>query len=331
MRRRNHMLLYIVALLIAVSFLVPPAGAVQMEEEVRVVCANSILADFASNVIGDHGRVEYLMPAGVCPSHYDARPSDADMVEEADVIIMMGWEGWLNNIISSTGNDDALVIRCGDLGEQNLPEDVKGFVGRIAAQLGEAYPDFAPDVSANAAAYQASIDAKAEELSKRVEAEGLAGTKLVVMQWHKAFVESLGFEAVGAFGPPESLSVQDQLNVTETASRGDVVMVVDNLQSGTDFGALVAKKARKSHVVLTNFPDAAPGTYTYLDMIDYNTAQLIEGAQEYQRKQGEIADLEAQVEDLELQNTLLLTMAVIFLVIALFMGIVLMRSRSRGD
>lgn len=321
----------VIALLLATALAVPEAGAVTLDERPRIVAANSILADFTENIVGDLARVDYLMPAGVCPSHYDARPSDATLVAGADIIVMMGWEGWLDGLIGSTGNDEAVLIKCMGLGEQNLPSDVKGFVDRIADGLSEVMEDDAATLAANAGTYKAQIDAKATELQARVETAGVAGTKLVVMEWQRAFVEFLGFEVAGSYGPPEGLSVQDQLNVSSAASKDDVAMVVDNLQSGTDIGARIAEETGKVHVVLTNFPDAAPGTYTYLDMIDYNTDALITGAEEYEHKRGEIADLESQVKDLEYQSGLYLTMAVVFLIVALFLGVLLVRSRSRGD
>jgi ABC-type Zn uptake system ZnuABC Zn-binding protein ZnuA len=317
--------------LLVTALAVPGVGAMTTEQEVGIVCANSLLADFTENVVGDLARVDYLMPAGVCPSHYDSKPSDATLVAEADIIVMMGWEGWMNNLITSTGKTEVPQIKCMGLGEQNLPEHAKLFVDEIAAGLAEAMPEHASTIEANAAAYKAEIDAKASELLARVEAEGMVGRKVVVMEWWEDFVEWLGFEVVAMYGPPEGLSVQDQLNVTEAASSGDVTMVIDNLQSGTDFGANVASTAGVSHVVLTNFPGSAPGASTYLDMIDQNTDGLIEGVGSFDYKQGDIADLEQQVEDLELQNTMYLTLAVIFILCTVFLAVVLARSRSRGE
>jgi ABC-type Zn uptake system ZnuABC Zn-binding protein ZnuA len=321
----------VLALLLASAFAVPAMGVGHDTDKPLIVCANAILADFTANVVGDMARVEYLMPSGVCPSHYDSRSSDAEMVANADVIVMMGWEGWLSGLIESTGNDEALVIRCGAQGDQNLPEDAKSFVDHIATGLADPFEDDAATLDTNAAAYKAEIDAKDVELKARVEGSGIYGSKVVVMLWQQAFVESLGCEVVGVYGPPEGLSVQDQLNVTSTVASGDVAMVVDNLQSGTEFGSLVASETGREHVVLTNFPSAYPNTYTYLDMIDYNTNALIEGAENYEFKKGEIADLEAEVKDLEYRSGMFLTMAVIFLIVALFLGVLLVRSRSRGD
>jgi ABC-type Zn uptake system ZnuABC Zn-binding protein ZnuA len=332
MKMRTLGPLFVLLVLLATAVAVPTLGVASEDgDKLRIVAANSILADFTANVVDDMARVDYLMPAGVCPSHYDSRPSDAAMVAEADVIVMMGWEGWLNGLIESTGNSEAVLIKCAAQGEQNLPSHAKAFVDHIASGLAAVMVDDAAAISANAETYKAEIDAKASELQARVEAAGVVGTEVVVMEWWSEFVDFLGFEEATVYGPPEGLSVQDQLNVSSTAADDDVAMVVDNLQSGTEFGAKVADDNGKEHVVLTNFPNAIPGTDTYLDMIDYNTDELIDAAKRYEYKQGEIADLEAQVKDLEAESGLYMTMAVIFLIVALFMGVLVVRSRSRGD
>ncbi|EMR74443.1 hypothetical protein MBGDF03_01252, partial [Thermoplasmatales archaeon SCGC AB-540-F20] len=62
---------------------------------------------------------------------------------------------------------------------------------------------------------------------------------------------------------------------------GEVCAVIDNLQSGTEFGARVASESGASHVIFTNFPGAVPGADTYLEMITYNTQQLINGTLAY--------------------------------------------------
>ena len=70
--------LLLLATLMLTALAVPTVGMTTGDgDELRIVCATSILADFTMNVVGDLARVDYLMPAGVCPSHYDARPSDA--------------------------------------------------------------------------------------------------------------------------------------------------------------------------------------------------------------------------------------------------------------
>ena len=290
--------LFATTLLVAV---IASSGA-STAAEVRIVCTNSALADFTANIVNDSVDVEYIMPAGACPSHFDTRPSDIDLIAGADIVVSLGWEPWMDDLLEASENDDAFQVQCPGLGEWNVPSGAKAYVDRIAGGLRDTGLFDNASINTSATAYKAGIDAMAEDLRALVRANGQVGTKVIVMQWQKAFVEWLGYNATATYGPPEDLSTEDMLRIAEAADDRDVAAIVDNLQSGTDFGSNVAAESRAIHVILTNFPGAVPGTDTYLDMIEYNTKRLIDGVQMHENKKGEIADLENQVADLETQR-----------------------------
>ena len=56
-----------------------------------------------------------------------------------------------------------------------------------------------------------------------------------------------------------------------------------------------------------------------------------EGVKTYDHKQGEIASLEEELDDLQLQNMIFLTLALIFVICTVFLAVVLMRARSKGE
>ena len=61
--------------MLALVVAVPGSSAVSVGEDIKIVCANAVLADLTENIVGDLATVEYIMPAGVCPAHFDARPA----------------------------------------------------------------------------------------------------------------------------------------------------------------------------------------------------------------------------------------------------------------
>ncbi len=315
-------------LFIASSAPLAPAQVAPGDGELGIVCADTLLADLARNIIGDLAMVDSIMPAGACPAHFDLRPSDAGLVAGADVIVQLGWEPWLDDLITASGNTGVVRVRCAGLDEWNVPEGGKAYVDSIAMGLSAAFPEHASALAAGAAAYKAIIDTKAAEVEALAREGGLEGRAVVAMEWQERFVEWLGCEVVATYGPPEGLSTQQALEVTAAAR--DASMVVDNLQSGTDFGTEVAARSGAAHVALTNYPGAAPGTEGYLDMLEANARALVAGGQEHDRRLGEVAELESRVEDLRFQAAALATVAVVCAVAAILMGAMLVRSRTRG-
>lgn len=301
--------LIILGLLAAMAlapFFTAPACA---QATTKIVCTNSALADYVGEIMGSNAEVEYIMPAGACPSHFDTRPSDVSVFASADIVVSLGWEAWLTDLLTASGNTGAHQVKCLGLGEWNIPSGAKAYVDKIADGLGNALPGQNDTIHSNAATYKGRIDAKAAELQSLVQASGHLGKQVACMEWQMDFVEWLGFDVVSYYGPPEGLSTADVLNVTGTIEENDVVAIIDNMQSGTEFGANIASETGAAHVVLTNFPGAVPGTDTYLDMIEFNTGQLLDGISTFEHNSEEI-------ESLQLQRTVFMATTIIFAALA---------------
>ena len=292
------------------------------ENSIKIVCTTSILADFASNLIKENVTIEYIMPAGVCPAYYDTTPSDVGKITDADIIVSFGdtnMEHWLSDLLDY--NENYSLIQCKDLGEWNIPSGAKAYVEQLADDLSEILVEQNDTIHSNAEAYLSDIDEMAETLKNSIQTEGYSNTKIISMSWQKDFLEWLGLNVTYSYGPPQMLSAQDQLDVINASTSQDIYAIVDNLQSGTDFGGRVASESGAIHVIFTNFPGAIPGTDTYLEMIEYNTEQLIKGIETYEYKQGEINMLQGQISGIETQRNISLFIAVVFVILSLVMYI----------
>jgi len=288
------------------------------EDTINVICTNSILADFASNLLTENATIEYIMPPGVCPAYYDTTPSDVNKIVTADIIISFGSnvkEPWLEDLLAYNPKGD--LIECKDMGEWNYPSGAKIYIDFLKTELVALHPELNDTIFANAEDYINKIDDKFLELQKEIENYSYNNKKVVCMIWQKDFIEFLGLNITYSYSPPQGLSLQDELDVINAASSNEVCAVIDNLQSGTDFGARVASESGASHVIFTNFVDAIPVTETYLDMITYNTDQLIKGIATYEYKKGEIAELKSQISNLEFQRNIFSVFAIIFVILTL--------------
>ena len=306
--KRRYVLLLTGVMLVLSCFTLPLKAA----QNTTIICTNSILADFASNLVTENVTIEYIMPAGACPTHFDATPGDVSKIVSADIIISLGLEPWLDSLVNSSGKIHAQQIKCAGLGEWNIPSGAKKYVEKIRDELSLLLPTLNETIQKNAENYMAQIDETAQQLRENITAKGHQGKQIICMQWQQDFLEWLGCNVTSSYGPPEGLSTQDMLNVAKAASSEEICAIVDNLQSGTDFGARIASESGASHVIFTNFPQAIPGTDTYLKMISYNTEQLINGIATFEYKQGEIATLGQKVSLLELErNVSLLVVAIL--------------------
>ena len=329
-RSNSGRLLVCIASVLILTSAALPGLAVAEDEPIIVVCTNSALADFAVNVFGeglsDSVSVEYIMPAGVCPSHFDTSPSDVVTIASADVVISLGWEPWLADLLDSSGNDDVYSVACMGLGEWNIPSGAAAHLDVIAEGLSGYIPEWTAIFEGNAENYSAEIAASYESARLQVQELGLNGTKVVTIEWYSVFLTGLGFEVVASYGAPETLSTGDIMEISEKCDDPGVAMVVDNLQSTIDFGANLAAEFGKEHVVLSNFPGAIPGKYTYLDNQDYNVEELVNAATSYEETQDEISALESEVSSLEFQR-LVLASGLVAMAVLLVLSLMIARRR----
>jgi ABC-type Zn uptake system ZnuABC Zn-binding protein ZnuA len=288
------------------------------DDEIEIVCTNSALADFTSNLLKKNVSIQYIMPAGACPSHFDTSPSDVSKIVNADIIISLGWEPWLKSLLNKSDNKAYTEIKCPDLGEWNIPTGAISYVQTISEGLKSALPNQQTNIQENTEEYIAAINTKAAELKNQIITLNLTNRNIVSIEWQKDFLEWLGLNVTYHYSPPERLSLQDEINIMEAASKNSVAAVVDNLQSGTGFGAQVASKNGISHVIFTNFPGAIPNTDTYLDMISYNTDQLINGITSFDQTSAYTEQLQSELNSIQLQrNTLGITTVIAVIICAI--------------
>ena len=311
------------------------------KEDISIVCTNSAIADFASNLITKNVTIEYVIDSGACPAYYTLKPSQVELITNADVIISLGnqnMEFWLADLLSY--NDHYSLIECKDMGEWNIPTGAISYVEHISNGLKNIFPELNESIENKTNVYINNITKKADELKDIIISSNYTDKKVIAMGWQKDFLEYFGLNVVYTYGPPQGLSAKDQLDIINAAMDSDISVIIDNLQSGTDFGARVASETGKIHVIFSNFPEAIPGTDTYLEMIDYNIDQLTKGIDTYQKMIGyninqkiednetfsssftEISGLKKQVTDLELERNLFATISVIFLVLAILFYII---------
>jgi ABC-type Zn uptake system ZnuABC Zn-binding protein ZnuA len=285
------------------------------EDTINIVCTNAVLADFTSNIMVDNVSIEYIMPAGACPAHFDTTPSDVLKIVNADIIISLGWEPWLENLLNKSGNTQYTELPISGLGEWNIPSGAIQYVQTISNGLQQSFPEINRTIQKNTEEYLAKIDETSEQLQDQITSFQIDQRKIICMEWQKDFLEWLGLNVTYFYGPPEGLSVQDELDVISAALKEDVSAVIDNLQSGTEFGANVAGESGISHIIFTNFPGALPNTDTYLEMITYNTDQLIKGINTFDHTSDQTREIQDELNTMEFQRNLLAVTTLIMFVL----------------
>jgi ABC-type Zn uptake system ZnuABC Zn-binding protein ZnuA len=202
---------------------------------VDVVATTPQAADLARNVVGDRGTVTQILPANADPHDYEPKPSDAEALLDADLIVRSGGDvdEWMDQIVESSGSDAPVLTLIDDVatietnGETDPhwwqdPRNAILAVGSIRDRLGEIDPAGASAFRDNARTYAARLGRLDHEIAGCMDRIPAGDRKLVTS--HDAlgyYAERYGIQVIGAAIP--ALSTQAQASAGETADLVDLI------------------------------------------------------------------------------------------------------------
>ncbi len=239
------------AVITAAMLLIPGCAALSSDKLV-IVGSTAHIAVIARRVGGDRVEVATIAPAGMCPGHFDLRPSDVAAVNRAHLLINHGWEAWFSKLEGAISNPQLRRATAGTKGNWMLPATHKQATIEIAGVLAELDTIAAGSFRVRAEAYCRQVDSVA----------GLVQTmfshrkkpRVLAARHQAAFLVWLGFDTVATYGRPGEITARELTHLARAGLEAEVDLVVDNLQSGPDAGLELARSLGAKHVNLTNFP-----------------------------------------------------------------------------
>jgi zinc transport system substrate-binding protein len=309
-----------ILIMILVLVLVLAAQVESSPEQVTVVCTTTALQSVVQQVGGSHVDAIALVQPGVCPSHFDVRPSHVADIQKAQLVLYHGMEPWLQGLITASGNETVTQVNV--VGPWNTPELAIEKINIIKDALIDVDPENSEYYTENANTACAELTDIATTIQDRVSAENIKEVPVLCMDWQKFIVEWMGFSIAGTYDPPETLSVKDVSSLIQTGHTHNAVLVIDNLQSGTSVGSEIAAEIGAFHVILTNFPHAIPETDTLAKMIEYNANQLLDAVQTYQEHRT-IAELEHTLKEERQSTHIFQAFSVILLIVCIAEAVLL--------
>ena len=136
-------------------------------EGLKVLAAETFLADIAQHVAGERLVVESILRPGVDPHEFQATPQDAIRIAEADVLIIngRGYEAWLQKSLDASGGERRTVEASAGVDAEPPddphlwmnPRNVVTYVENIREGLSEADPAGRSTYAANAQAYAGEL------------------------------------------------------------------------------------------------------------------------------------------------------------------------------
>jgi zinc transport system substrate-binding protein len=260
------------------------------QQTADIMAGSSLITNIIEDVADDKVETRTLIPPGVCPGHYDVKPSDITALANSKALFIHNYQENFENItelIEAAENPDLIVTVIDITGNWMAPPVQAEAVDKIAQALGEIDPENAAYYEENAAERAQAILAKGEEVEDTLLEAEVDGVKVICADMQVGFVNWAGFDVVAIYGRPEELSVADVEQLVTDAKAAGVALVIDNLQSGaTDSSEAMAQDIGAIQVTISNFPGGLENTETWEKAIDKNVDLLLEALNEWEEQYG---------------------------------------------
>lgn len=277
----------------------------------RVLCTTTVLGSVVRDLAGDSVEVEVISPPNLCPGHYDVKPSDVYALAEADLVLYHGIEPWMEELRRASGSR-APAVRIA--GGWNTPDSLKSIYSSVSEAL-DRYLGL--NTSSKLGKCLKAIDETAEGLRRIAEERGFLGRPVVSMVFQADFIRFLGFRVVATFPPPEKVSVKLFESILRNATESGAIVIVDNLQSGTEIGSRIASEVNGVEVALSNFPGSPPELSNMTQVMMWNAERLVEALS--------YAELKASVRESSIQAQLYAALALVLAAVAVLEAVIILR------
>jgi ABC-type Zn uptake system ZnuABC Zn-binding protein ZnuA len=304
--RKTTLLITLLLISICLNACSPAPVATPQPQGLKVLAAESFLADIAQNVAGERLTVEALVPPGVDPHEFEPAPQDIAKIAQSRILIVngLGYETWLQKTLENGGSGQgALVIvaskgltpnvdpsgehAAGDPHMWMNPLNVIHYVENIRDGLTQIDPAGKAIYARNADAYIYRLRALDQSVKNQVSQ--MPPEKRLLVTNHDAlgyFAQAYGFKVVGAIIP----SVTDAASPSAQELAGLIVKIKSSGAPAVFLGVgdnptLAQQIAAETGVKVVSdiYVEglSAPGgpAATYIDMIQYDVAQIVAALQ----------------------------------------------------
>lgn len=200
-------------------------------------------------------QVAVIAPAELRhPPEYEIKPSDLLKAKDADCIVYAGYELFAQRLAETASSSGRPSLK---LSTDNRPDNLIAESAKLAELIG---------TKSAQAAWAEGFRAYTLNVRQRVQT-ALPKRRAVVQASLKAWMEWMGFEVVGVFGPGEPSPAQ-MLELLK--AKPDIV--IDNYHNPS--GSTIAESLKAPYAVLINFP-GKDGTSSLEDVYAYAQKELL--------------------------------------------------------
>ena len=219
-----------------------------------IATSTTYLESAAGEFVRDVSRIIRLVPPGMCPAHFDIRPSQVQRLRGCKILIRFDFEKSLDKKVAGVIGTGLKVAEVRIRGGLCQPESYLSACTQIGWALFSAEiitQDIYNHVIKNVSARMKRLN---DWISRKVRSAGLTDRAVVASVHQAEFCKSMGLKVVATFSNSDTAGTAEISAVVESARRAGVKLVIANRPEGRRLADKIASMIDAKVVVFDNFP-----------------------------------------------------------------------------
>jgi len=239
-----------------------------------IAVTNTYLESAARDLLGDTLKIIRLAKPGMCPGHFDLRPSQMTDLQCCQLLLRFDFQKSMDDKLRHGPHPPQVVSIAvpGGLGE---PSTYLAICRQSAAAFVQTGWLTRAEADTRLAVIAGRLDALSEKLRAHVRAAGLAGVPVLCSGHQAAFTKWLGLDVVATFRAADMARTRELDDAVATGQSRGVKLIIANLPEGRRTADALAERLGARVVVFGNFPESRAGRAGFDDLITSNVAALI--------------------------------------------------------
>jgi zinc transport system substrate-binding protein len=241
-----------------------------------VAVSSSYLECAVRDLLGPEIPMYRLAEPGMCPGHFDIRPSQVKVMRSCRVLARFDFQSSLDRQVEGAGNLSVAQVVVG--GGMCEPDAYLSCCRQIAPTLTQAGLLDAAQGQSRLAAIEQRINGTAAAARQTVADAGLLEVPVVSSAHQAAFCRWLGLRVVAVVGGADVASVGAVDEALSLARQAGCRFVIANRPEGTQLAEAMAEHLGAALVVFDNFPDLSQSEPDFDGLLKENARHLLAGA-----------------------------------------------------
>ena len=248
----------------------------QTQPPADVAASNSFLECVTQDLLGGQRPILRLAEPGMCPGHFDIRPSQVDQLRKAKVLLRFDFQKSLDERLTGPagGGPRVVEVRVGG----GLCEPASYLTA--CRQVADAFVD-AGLMPRQLADHKLGwitqrLSRQEENIRQSLAQAGLQDRPVITSAHQEAFCRWLGLKVVATFNGSDTAGVGQLDRAVRDGEQAGVKVVIANLPEGRQVADALAQRLGARVAVFGNFPTLNAGKGSFDDLLAANVATLVE-------------------------------------------------------